>query len=120
MKKIKFAVGCLLASFNLATQAAQLVVPSMPEGLKNGSFVVACSYNQGTFSAEGPVTNWGNYGLIGALKNVNALVSDKDTDNFKLRINLFCQNQASISYYFDTSRLKAAGEIVLDPPANCA
>ena len=120
MKKMIWTISCFLGLFNTATQAAQLVLPNMPEGLSKGTFSISCTYNQGHYSSEGPVINWGNYGLIGSLNDLNNLVKDKDTDNFNVGIRLSCQNKASAAYQFNTAQLKAAGQIVLELPKNCA
>lgn len=119
MKKAIIIAGIFSGLVNVAT-AAQLSLGNMPDGLKKGYFSINCSYTNGHFAAEGPVTSWGNYGLQGAIKNINDLLADKDLSNFKLRVNLFCQNNSSANYFFDSSQLKEDGTILINPPENCA
>ena len=119
MKKAIIIVGIFSGLLNVAN-AAQLSVASMPDGLKNGYFSINCTYTNGYFAAEGPVTNWGNYGLQGSINSINGLLADKDLSNFKLRVRLYCQNNSSANYFFDSTQLKEDGNILINPPENCA
>ncbi|MDI9819115.1 MULTISPECIES: hypothetical protein [unclassified Legionella] len=125
MKKI--AVGSLLVLFTSALNAATLILPAMTDGLTNGYFSIQCSYSYKSipgsysrYSNEGPVINYGNYGLSGSLAEINTVVADKDSTDIHLNIRLICRNNASIAYQFDDSRLKAIGDILLELPQHCA
>lgn len=119
MKKTIVLATCFFGLLN-TVNAAQLLVPTMPDGLKNGYFSINCGYTNGNYSAEGPVTNWGNYGLLGSIRYLNSLLADKDIANFNVRIQLYCKNNASVNYLFDNTQLKAAEDILINPPQNCA
>ncbi|KTD61090.1 hypothetical protein [Legionella spiritensis] len=123
--KTKLAAYVLFGLFSSDILAGNLILTSMPDGLRHGTFSVQASYaidmfpgSHSTYSHEGPVENAPGYDLQGSLASINQFIND-DINSLSLTIRLNCANNASVTYRFGDEIVNAEHDIALNPPEHC-